>query len=700
VILLLLLALLALGTPAFGQVSSPGVICKNQGTLLNFAPEINCGSGTTCTWASPGTCTITASGGGGGTLTGTGTPPDIAIWSTTSSLSGIPTLGNSYLTNPSVTVNGVTCTLGGSCFPSSGSITGTFLVSGGGVTWISGLTFKVSAATYYLDGVLFSSPETNVTLPAADPSLSRIDTIIVNSSSVATSVQGQAAAPPFQPSLDPTTQLGLTSVLITAGATTPGATNTLIYDENTGGPTEWNATASAGTLNKNSTNNPNTGVKDIEGTSVVLGDQVTFVKPSGTIDLQGQDTFVLNVRVKSAWPANKRIRVLWLTGATQRGQFVDVRNGDFGFNSATTGVYQQIVIPVTQFAVPVGAGVDTLIVRIVGGGANVGFYWDTISLQAGVTPPPVTVLPAAPIGSIQINQDGTHFGGLSPATDDAVLIANGTAWQTKVLPNCLDTAGQHLNYTASTNSFSCGTTTGGSGTVTSIATTSPITGGTITTTGTIACATCTTSAAALTANQLVIGAGSQGMAALGSLGTTTTVLHGNAGGAPTFGAVNLANDVTGNLSVNNLNSGTGATSSTYWSGNGTWQAPPLGTTDYAGTSSSGNVAMTALDGTGTGTFTPTFYSAGNGTPTVGTCGTGSPTVSGTNARGIITTGSGASTACTLTFSSTLASTPICVAVGGPTAPAAALTITSTTASAVIFGYTSGSSKNINYMCAF
>ncbi len=49
----------------------------------------------------------------------------------------------------------------------------------------------------------------------------------------------------------------------------------------------------------------------------------------------------------------------------------------------------------------------------------------------------------------------------------------------------------------------------GSGTVTSIGTTSPITGGTITTTGTIACATCTTSAAALTDNRVLFGGGLQ-----------------------------------------------------------------------------------------------------------------------------------------------------------------------------------------------
>ncbi len=64
--------------------------------------------------------------------------------------------------------------------------------------------------------------------------------------------------------------------------------------------------------------------------------------------------------------------------------------------------------------------------------------------------------------------------------------------------------------------------------VTSISTTSPITGGTITSTGTIACATCVTSAASLTANQATWGAGLQGVATNGDLvdaaGTSLTAI--------------------------------------------------------------------------------------------------------------------------------------------------------------------------------
>lgn len=76
-----------------------------------------------------------------------------------------------------------------------------------------------------------------------------------------------------------------------------------------------------------------------------------------------------------------------------------------------------------------------------------------------------------------------------------------------------------------------------------------------TATGTLA------SSAELTANQIVLGGGA-GVAPgpLGSLGTASTVLHGNAGGAPSFAQVDLTTTVTGVLPI--ANGGTGGSSAT------------------------------------------------------------------------------------------------------------------------------------------
>jgi hypothetical protein len=52
-----------------------------------------------------------------------------------------------------------------------------------------------------------------------------------------------------------------------------------------------------------------------------------------------------------------------------------------------------------------------------------------------------------------------HASGVP--TDDNVLVGSGTAWAKKALPDCDDSAGNHLNYDTATNAWSCGTSTSG-----------------------------------------------------------------------------------------------------------------------------------------------------------------------------------------------------------------------------------------------
>lgn len=268
------------------------------------------------------------------------------------------------------------------------------LLTGGGVTWTGGLNFTVSAATYCVAGTTYSSAQTNLTLTTADPTNPRIDVIAVDNTGTAIVITGTPAGSPAAPSVDPTTQLSLTFVTVPAGSSTPTISSILVYDENAGTPTEWNCTPSAN-FNCNSTNNPFHLTHDIEATTAVATNNVVLAN-SATVNLSTYSTLAFNIRNKAAWPNQKSVSICFKNSSTVVGTCIGFKNGVYGFNQANTTGYQQIVIPLSAFALG-STVVDRVVFTVVGGGGSIGFYLDWIQIQSAlsgnggggtVSPPP------------------------------------------------------------------------------------------------------------------------------------------------------------------------------------------------------------------------------------------------------------------------------------------------------------------------
>lgn len=329
----------------------------------------------------------------------------------------------------------------------------------------------------------------------------------------------------------------------------PGDTTLTLYTDGTDLFWEGGALTGGGSVttphNLLSTTHPDTLVAAVSRGSILVGNATPAW---AEVTIGGVGAFLRSDGTDAAWGTDGSA-LTSLTAANLTGALPAIAGANL--TSLNASALASGTVPLARLS-----GITT---SEIAGAA--GILYSQLDLTGAIdltTDISATVLPVA--------NGGTN---LAAATDDQIMVGNGTTWESKAVPDC-DAATAALNYDTATNAITCRTLSLGTGTVTSVALALPgiftVSGSPVTTTGTLTGALATQAANLVLAGPTSGGAATPTFRALvnadlpltGVAANTYSSITVNTAGVITAGSVtqSLA-AVTGTLGV--ANGGTGMT---------------------------------------------------------------------------------------------------------------------------------------------
>ena len=259
----------------------------------------------------------------------------------------------------------------------SSIVVGSYIITGTGVWSGVGLVMDISDATYKINGTNYAGTGGTATHDPADATFPRIDTIYWDDAGAYGILTGVPAVAAVKPMVDPATQVELRTVLIPAGATTPGGiTDETFFNEGT----EATNASNIASIDFAYATSPLSGVVSMYAPAFNSGEYFSFRKAS-VYNATDYGFVVFNIRLIAAWASTKFLSLYFYNDTTPTTNALNILSGQYGFNRTVTGTWQTVTVPVSAMALITDA-FDKLYFRTNGAIAT-AFQIDNVRIQTG-----------------------------------------------------------------------------------------------------------------------------------------------------------------------------------------------------------------------------------------------------------------------------------------------------------------------------